>query len=70
MQVYVHEQGAVVRKRGGLLQITKGINGLPETFLCVAQLSFYQIELLFNFFKLVSKLFFHNFRIIPFFLSC
>jgi CRISP-associated protein Cas1 len=30
MQVYVHEQGAVVRKRGGLLQITKGNTTLKE----------------------------------------
>jgi len=30
MQIYVHEQGAVVRKRGGLLQITKGKDTLKE----------------------------------------
>lgn len=30
MQVYVHEQGAVVRKRGGLLWITKGKDTLKE----------------------------------------
>lgn len=30
MQVYVHEQGAVVRKKGGLLKITKGRKTLKE----------------------------------------
>lgn len=30
MQVYVHEQGAIVRKKGGLLQIVKGKNTLKE----------------------------------------
>jgi len=30
MQVYVHEQGAVVRKKGGLLRITKGKDTLKE----------------------------------------
>jgi CRISPR-associated protein Cas1 len=30
MQVYVHEQGAVVRKKGGLLQIMKGKDTLKE----------------------------------------
>lgn len=30
MQVYVHEQGAVVRKKGGLLKITKGRDTIRE----------------------------------------
>jgi CRISP-associated protein Cas1 len=30
MQVYVHEQGAVVRKRGGLLTVTKGRKKIKE----------------------------------------